>query len=295
RNARRNGGPTMNTPMPHGWRHWRLERRTDGLACLTLDRAGAAVNALSAEVMAELAAVLDALQADPPAGLVIRSGKAAGFIAGADIDAFAELNSPQQAQALVERGWRLFDRLAAVPYPTLALIHGHCLGGGLELALACRYRIAVDQPGTSLALPEVMLGIFPGWGGMRRLPAVIGAPAALDMMLTGRPADARRAAALGLVDARVPARLTDAAARQHVQSGRPARRARGIAGWLNRWPLKLLAARRAHRQIAAKDPQRHYAAAPAIVTLWARHGGNALRAPEIVHDILTSDTADRKS
>ncbi|CAP43754.1 3-hydroxyacyl-CoA dehydrogenase NAD-binding domain-containing protein [Bordetella petrii] len=281
----------MNTPMPHGWRHWRLERRTDGLAWLTFDRAGAAVNALSAEVMAELAAVLDALQADPPAGLVIHSGKAAGFIAGADIDEFAELNSPQQAQALVERGWRLFDRLAAVPYPTLALIHGHCLGGGLELALACRYRIAVDQPGTSLALPEVMLGIFPGWGGMRRLPAVIGAPAALDMMLTGRPADARRAAALGLVDARVPARLAEAAAAQQVRSGKPPRRARGMAGWLGRWPLKLLVARRAHRQIAARDPQGHYPAAPAIVTLWSRHDGNALRAPDVVQRILTSDTA----
>ncbi|MBO1112352.1 3-hydroxyacyl-CoA dehydrogenase NAD-binding domain-containing protein [Bordetella petrii] len=281
----------MNTAMPHGWRHWQLERRTDGLAWLTLDRAGAAVNALSAEVMAELAAVLDALQADPPAGLVIRSGKAAGFIAGADVDEFAGLDTPQQAQALVERGWHLFNRLAAVPYPTLALIHGHCLGGGLELALACRYRLAIDQPGTSLALPEVMLGIFPGWGGMRRLPAVIGAPAALDMMLTGRPADARRAAALGLVDARVPARLAQAAAGQHVRSGKPPRRARGVAGWLGRWPLKLLVARRAHRQIAAKDPQGHYPAAPAIVTLWSRHGGNALRAPDVVQRILTSDTA----
>lgn len=281
----------MNPDTTSSWRHWRLERHADGLAWLTIDRADAAVNALSAEVLSEFGAVLDELQARPPAGLIIRSGKAAGFIAGADVEEFAGLTTPEQARQLVERGWNLFDRLAAVSYPTLALIHGHCLGGGLELALACRYRLAIDQPGTSLALPEVMLGIFPGWGGMRRLPALIGAPAALDMMLTGRPADARRAAALGLVDARVPPRLTDAAARQHVQSGRPARRARGIAGWLNRWPLKLLAARRAHRQIAAKDPQRHYPAAPAIVTLWARHGGNALRAPEIVHDILTSDTA----
>ncbi|HYG43096.1 MAG TPA: enoyl-CoA hydratase-related protein, partial [Bordetella sp.] len=216
----------MNTPTSPAWRHWQLERQSDGLAWLTLDRAGSAVNALSAEVMAELAAVLDTLQAAPPAGLVIRSGKAAGFIAGADVDEFAQLATPQQAQALVERGWHLLNRLAAVSYPTLALIHGHCLGGGLELALACRYRLAVDEPGTSLALPEVMLGIFPGWGGMRRLPALIGAPAALDMMLTGRPVNARRAAALGLVDARVPARLADTAARQHVRSGKPPRRAR---------------------------------------------------------------------
>src|SRR5690606_22392401 len=211
---------------------------------LTLDRAGAAVNALSAEVMAEFSAALDALQADPPQGLVIRSGKAAGFIAGADVDEFSELRTPGQARALVERGWHLFNRLAAVPYPTLALIRGHCLGGGLELALACRYRLAVDEPGTSLALPEVMLGIFPGWGGRRRLPARAGPPAALDMMLTGRPADTRRAAALGLVDAKVPPRLADAAARAQVRSGKAPRRARGPAGWLDLWPLKLLVERR---------------------------------------------------
>ncbi|WP_175182357.1 enoyl-CoA hydratase-related protein, partial [Achromobacter aegrifaciens] len=184
--------------------HWRLERDADGLAWLTFDRAGSAVNALSADTMSELAVVLDALDAAPPAGLVIRSGKSTGFVVGADVNEFASLDTPEQARALVARGWDLFNRLAAVRYPTLALIQGHCLGGGLELALACRYRLVADQPGTSLALPEVMLGIFPGWGGMLRLPRLIGAPAALDMMLTGRGADARRAAALGLADARVP-------------------------------------------------------------------------------------------
>ncbi|MGH8818146.1 MAG: enoyl-CoA hydratase-related protein, partial [Achromobacter pestifer] len=178
--------------------HWRLERDADGLAWLTFDRAGSAVNALSADTMTELAVVLDALDAAPPKGLIIQSGKATGFIVGADVNEFASLDTPEQARALVARGWNLFKRLAAVRYPTLALIQGHCLGGGLELALACRYRLVTDQPGTSLALPEVMLGIFPGWGGMLRLPQVIGAPAALDMMLTGRGADARRAAALGL-------------------------------------------------------------------------------------------------
>src|SRR5690606_39029353 len=201
--AARNGGCTMTSTTkfsPSQWRHWRLEREADGLAWLTIDRADSAVNALSAEVMTELAQVLDSLQSAPPAGLIIRSGKAAGFIAGADVEEFAGLDTPQQAHALVERGWQLFNRLASVPYPTLALIQGHCLGGGLELALACRYRLAVDVPGSSLALPEVMLGIFPGWGGMRRLPALIGPASALVLMLTGRQADARKAAALGLVD-----------------------------------------------------------------------------------------------
>ena len=206
--------------------HWRLARDPDGLAWLTFDRAASAVNALSADTMAELALVLDALDKDPPKGLVIRSGKPTGFIVGADVNEFASLDTPEQGRALVARGWNLFNRLAAVRYPTLALIQGHCLGGGLELALACRYRLVADQAGVSLALPEVMLGIFPGWGGMLRLPRLIGAPAALDMMLTGRGADARRAAALGLADARVPPRLLEAAARARCcPASRRARRA----------------------------------------------------------------------
>ncbi len=271
--------------------HWRLERDTDGLAWLTFDRAGSAVNALSADTMAELAVVLDALDAAPPKGLIIQSGKATGFIVGADVNEFANLDTPEQARGLVARGWNLFNRLAAVRYPTLALIQGHCLGGGLELALACRYRLVADQPGTSLALPEVMLGIFPGWGGMLRLPQVIGAPAALDMMLTGRGADARRAAALGLADARVPTRLLHAAARQTVLSKKPPRRARGLGGLANRWPFKAIVANRARKQIAEKDPLGHYPAAPAIVTLWEKHGGNALQAPELIDGIISSDTA----
>ena len=94
----------------------------------------------------------------------LRSGKEAGFIAGADIEEFSQLDSAEKGRALVTRGWNLFNRLAAVPYPTLALVRGHCLGGGLELALACRYLLAVDESGTKMGLPEVMLGIFPGWG-----------------------------------------------------------------------------------------------------------------------------------
>ena len=181
-------------------KHWQLETEENGLAWLTLDKADAAANSLSAEVLSELSSALDQLDLYPPKGLMIRSGKAAGFIAGADIEEFSQLDTPEKGRDLVARGWNLFNRLAAVHYPTLAIIRGHCLGGGLELALACRYRIAVEEQGTKLGLPEVMLGIFPGWGGMKRLPAVIGPQAALDMMLTGKMLDARRAKKSGLVD-----------------------------------------------------------------------------------------------
>src|SRR5690606_28858291 len=290
-NLRRKGMIVANEFESLGLRNFHCRFDADKVAWLAIDCIDSPVNRLSAQVLAELSQALDYFDQTLPTGVVIHSAKDAGFIAGADIDEFAGLDTPQKGMELVSRGWTLFNRLAHVPYPTLALIRGHCLGGGLELALACRYRLAVDEPGTSLALPEVMLGIFPGWGGMRRLPALIGPPAALDMMLTGRPADTRRAAALGLVDAKVPPRLADAAARAQVRSGKAPRRARGPAGWLDLWPLKLLVERRALRQVAAKDPQGHYPAAAAIVTLWARHGGNALRAPDIVDRILTSDTA----
>jgi len=181
-------------------RHWKLDSDSDCLAWFTLDRAGVSINSLSAEVLAELRSALSNLAAAPPKGVVIRSGKDSGFIAGADIEEFERVKTVDDAVAIVKRGWDIFNELAAVPYPTLALIRGFCLGGGLELALACRYRVVVDEPGTRLGLPEVMLGIVPGWGGMRRLPRLAGAPAALDLLLTGRTIDARRAKKLGLAD-----------------------------------------------------------------------------------------------
>ena len=144
--------------------NWILTRGADGLARLTFDKAGATTNTLSAAVLAELNEALDQLDADPPKGLVIASGKANGFIAGADIDEFGMVKNEADAVALVKRGWDTFNRLAAVKYPTLALVRGFCLGGGFELALACRYRVVVDEPGTRLGLPEVMLGIVPGMG-----------------------------------------------------------------------------------------------------------------------------------
>ena len=231
--------------------HWRLERPNGAPAWLWLDRTDTSVNTLSAAVMAELGQVLAALAAAPPPALVIASAKTAGFIAGADIEEFGRLDSAAAARALVQRGWDLFERLAAAPYPTLALIRGHCMGGGLELALACRYRIAVDEPATRLALPEVMLGIVPGWGGMTRLPALVGAPRALDMMLTGRSLNALRARSAGLVDEAVPARVMRNAANMLVTSARAPHRPGPLLRLLN-GPLKPLVAARARKRIAAK-------------------------------------------
>ena len=258
--------------------NWTLERDADGIAWATLDVADAAANTLGAAVLTELASLLDALDRQPPTGLVIRSGKAAGFIAGANIDEFTRIDSAAAARALVERGWNLFARLASVSYPTLALVRGHCMGGGLELALACRYRLVVDEPATRLALPEVMLGIYPAWGGMLRLPQLIGPAAALDLMLTGKGIDAAKARRLGLADDCVPARVMDNAARILLLSGREPRRLPLLQRLLN-GPLAGIVAARANKQVATKALPEHYPAPFAIIDIWARYGGNALAVP----------------
>ncbi|THF62919.1 crotonase [Pseudothauera nasutitermitis] len=276
--------------MTVSYKNWRIERDAEGLAWLWFDRAESATNTLSAEALNELTRILTALESSPPRGLIIASAKPAGFIAGADIHEFTALDSPTAARALIERGWHAFEQLAAVRYPTLALVRGHCLGGGLELALACRYRVAVDEPGTRLALPEVMLGIVPGWGGMKRLPALIGPGAALDLMLTGKGLDARRAARLGVVDECVPPRVAENAARLLVVSGRPARRAPFVQRLLN-GPLKAVVAGQARKQVAARARPQHYPAPYAILDIWARHGGNALAAEREMATILGSSTA----
>ena len=270
-------------------KHWTLIREDSGIATATLDKADASANTLSAEVMAELATLLDQLDREPPRGLIFRSGKAAGFIAGADIEEFSRLENAAQGREIISRGWQLFNRLAAVPYPTLALVRGHCLGGGLELALACRYRVVVDEPATKLALPEVMLGIFPGWGGMKRLPELIAPGVALDMMLTGRNIDARRAKRLGLADECVPPRVMDATARGLVLSGRRPRQ-RPLVDRLLNGPLRGIVAAQARKQVAARARPEHYPAPYAIIDLWQKHDGNALLVPDIIDRIVGSAT-----
>lgn len=268
-----------------------LRRDETGIAWLDIDCALSAVNRLSAQVLNELGQVFDHLGKQPPEGLIIQSTKPAGFIAGADIDEFSSLDKADKGQALVTRGWSLFHRLATLPYPTLALIRGHCIGGGLELALACRYRLVVEQDDTRLSLPEVLLGIFPGWGGMMRLPRLIGPVAAMDMMLTGKSIDARRAVKLGLADAKVPLRLAHQAARSHVLSQQAPLQAKGLKAVLNLPWVRPLLARQIRKNINKRDPHQHYQAPRAIVQVWEKHGGNALKAPEIIEELTQSRLA----
>ncbi|HVE49175.1 MAG TPA: 3-hydroxyacyl-CoA dehydrogenase NAD-binding domain-containing protein [Casimicrobiaceae bacterium] len=269
-------------------RHWTLTRDHEGLATLTFDKADSSTNTLSADVMAEFNEALDALDREPPRGLIIRSGKSSGFIAGADIDEFGKIASEEAAIALVKRGWDTFERLAGVGYPTLALIKGYCLGGGLELALACTYRVAVDEPDTRLGLPEVLLGIVPAWGGVKRLPKLVGGPAALDLMLAGKTVDARKAKKIGLVDEAVPARIMENTAHGLLLS-KPAPRTLSLPLAMSLTPLgRKFIASQAAKQVARRARREHYPAPYAILDLFARYDGNALAVPSADPSSLVS-------
>src|SRR5581483_2457796 len=278
----------------NNYKHWKLETDRDKLAWLSFDKQGASTNTLSQEALAELDDAIDAARALAPRGLVIRSAKASGFIAGADVEEFTKIQSPQDALSIVRRGWDTFNKLAALPFPTVALIDGFCMGGGLELALACRYRIAVDQPGTRLALPEVMLGILPGWGGVKRLPRLVGPMAALDMLMTGRSVDARRARRMGLVDAAVPARIKENAARMTALEAPRPRRLPLAQAVMNMPLARPLIAAVARRQLRARARPEHYPAPYAILALWERYDGDPLAPhpddPASVASLAASDT-----
>lgn len=188
------------------YNNWSMTTDAKGFCWLTLDTKGGTANTLKAEALLEFDDILNNLKSQPPKGLVIKSGKTSGFIAGADITEFLDLTSVTEAVQTVQKAQAIFDKLAAIPYPTVAMINGYCLGGGLELSLACKYRVALDSPKTKIGLPEILLGVQPGWGGSVRMPRLIGSLNALGLILPGKTVDARTAYKLGLVDASVPDR-----------------------------------------------------------------------------------------
>ncbi len=260
-------------------RHWKLDVDAENLAWLVFDRAETGTNTFSSEVLRELAQVAGHLAAMPPRGLAILSAKDNGFAAGADVQEFTTLKNADEAMAFINLGNEVFDAIAALPFPTAAMVHGFCMGGGTELALACRYRIADDAPGTRIGLPEVMLGIVPGWGGAKRLPPLVGAAPALDLMLTGRAIDARRAKRIGLVDAVTPRRHFENAARKTLLET-PARGGPPLSAAATNWPgIRTLVARMSEKKVAEKARRDHYPAPYAIIALWRDHGGDVRNVP----------------
>jgi 3-hydroxyacyl-CoA dehydrogenase/enoyl-CoA hydratase/3-hydroxybutyryl-CoA epimerase len=253
--------------------HWETDK--DGLAWLTFDKQGESTNTFSKEALNQLSACLDEIKAASPKGLIIRSAKD-NFIAGADVEEFTRFKSPQEALAFVRLGWDVMQKLRDLPFPTTAMVNGFCMGGGVELALACRYRVALDDPKTRFALPEVMLGIMPAWHGVQWLPKLVGPAAAFDMLLTGRNVDARRAKRIGLVDQAVPLRILENTARMVTLEAKPEKKL----------PLSQRAmlffrsfvVSQARKQVAKRAKREHYPAPYAILELWRKYDGDPFAA-----------------
>jgi 3-hydroxyacyl-CoA dehydrogenase/enoyl-CoA hydratase/3-hydroxybutyryl-CoA epimerase len=254
------------------WQHLRLANDEDGIAWLLFDKKESTANTLDEPVLTEFNAVLEKIERDRPRGLVIRSAKDSGFIAGADVAQFRELKEPAQVEALLAKGHAVLDRLDRLPLPTVAVIHGYCLGGGLEFALACDKRIAID--GASFGFPEVLLGLHPGLGGTVRLPLLISPIHAMTMMLTGRTERTRRAKSLGLVDAVTQERHVRAAVKDAILGQLKAHRQGLVDRLLRTGPARKLLASRMQREVANKAPKQHYPAPYALIDLWVAHGGN---------------------
>ena len=275
---------------------WRSELDAAGVAWLTFDKPGSSANTLGHAVLLELEQQLAALARQTPRGLVIRSGKASGFIAGADIREFTQFGSEAEALEHIRAGQRVCAQLAALACPTVAAIHGFALGGGLELALACRYRVAVGDARLALGLPEVQLGIHPGFGGTVRSVQLLGVRPAMSLMLTGRPVRADRALRIGLVDRLVPSReALDGAASLILRAAPAPHRPPLLERLLNAPGVRPLVKTSLLRQVAKQARRDHYPAPYAIVELWVRYGARGEAAYEAearsIASLFHSDTA----
>ena len=255
--------------------HWQSEKDEAGVVWLCLDKADSSANVLSASVLQELADNIKLFENFPPPGLVIYSGKNNGFVMGADINEFTEIENPDEAYTLIRLGQQVLDRLAALKCPTVAVINGFALGGGLELAMACDYRIAHQLSKPVIGLPEVQLGLHPGFGGTIRAVQIAGVRAAMQLMLTGRPITIKKALRQGLVD-----RVCDAEdwrpAVTRIITSRPAKsKAPFVDRLLNFALFRPFIVRVLRKQVAGKARQDHYPAPSAIIDLWAKHGASA--------------------
>ncbi len=261
----------------HMMRHWRWDTDRQGLAWLTFDKAGESINTFSREALEELSTVLDDIAAAVPKGLIIRSAKES-FIGGADIQEFADFKGADDAIAFTRLGWDTFQKLRELPFPTTAMVNGFCMGGGMEMALACRYRVALDDPKTRFGQPEVMVGVIPAWHAMEWLPPLVGPTVAMDLLLTGRSVDARRAKRIGLVDEAVPLRIFENTARILTLEAPPRKKLPFFQSLLL-GPLKGLVVSQARKQVAKKAKREHYPVPYAILDIWKDYGGNALIVP----------------
>ncbi len=257
--------------------HWNIEETDNGIVWLGMDVEDSSANVLSAAVLAELNQILSKLSKSSPAGIAVTSNKDKGFIAGADIKEFTKISNHKEALELVEFGQNVFNQLDNISCPTIAVINGFCMGGGLELALACDYRIALEDAKTRLSLPEVRLGIHPGYGGTVRIFRYLNPLVAMDLMLTGRSISTSYAKKIGLVDDAIPKRLLNSSAEKMLIKKPSKRKAPKISKLLNNAIVRPLVAMQMRKQVAKKANPEHYPAPYAIIEHWQKHFGNELK------------------
>ncbi len=256
-------------------KQWCMDKDADNIIWLGLDRVGQGTNSINAEVLDELNLLLqDIANMRDIQGLIIYSCKPKGFIAGADVKTFSDLDVPERASAFLNKGQAVFSRLERMKISTVAMIDGFCLGGGMELALACDYRIATDSDDTRLGLPEILLGIHPGWGGVVRLPRLIGGFNALSqVILTGSMLRAKKAKKLGMVDDVVPLRQLKRAAVYYVKN-KPAKHKPSFLQSLDAYtPARFLMAKLLRHEVAKKVRKAHYPAPFAVIDFWEKESG----------------------
>lgn len=262
------------------YKNWDLQRDHEHILWLGLSRHDAAVNSINQEVLDELNSLLQEIAQDKNAiGLVIYSKKEKGFIAGADVNVFTQFEHAAQAVEFLQKGQSVFSRLQALTIPTVAMIDGFCMGGGYELALACTYRIASDEKDTRIGLPEVMLGIHPGWGGTVRLPRLIGGFKALSqVMLTGKAHASKAAKGLGMIDEVVPVRQLKRAAVYFIKTKPQLHKPSWIEALTNQSWMRKPLAYLMRRTVAQRVRKEHYPAPYSIIDLWENEGGIGERA-----------------
>jgi 3-hydroxyacyl-CoA dehydrogenase/enoyl-CoA hydratase/3-hydroxybutyryl-CoA epimerase len=260
--------------------NWTLQVDADRVAWLSADVAGSSANVLSGDMVRELAAKLTEIAALRPIGLVVQSGKASGFIAGADIKEFVQIRSPAEGYALVRAGQSVMQQLEDLPCPTVAAIHGFALGGGLELALACTYRVGADDAALSLGLPEVLLGIHPGFGGTVRSVRLVGVRQSLELMLKGRPFRGARALSVGLLDELVPPAELAARAKALLLRRPPKKAPPLMDRLMNLSVARPWVAKQTNATLRRSVRREHYPAPYAIVDLWQRYGATGMAAYE---------------
>jgi 3-hydroxyacyl-CoA dehydrogenase / enoyl-CoA hydratase / 3-hydroxybutyryl-CoA epimerase len=264
----------------NNYKHWDLQRDIDAILWLGLNRKDTNVNSINEEVLDELNSLLHEISQDKETiGLIVYSAKEKGFIAGADVNAFSKFETSAQAVDFLRKGQAVFARLQMLTIPSLAMIDGFCMGGGYELALSCTYRIASDENDTRIGLPEVMLGIHPGWGGSVRLPQLIGGFNALSqIILTGSVVSAARAKSLGMVDDVVPVRQLKRAAVYFIKNKPPKHKPSFLHALTNNAWLRKPIAALMRRNVAKRVREEHYPAPYAIINLWEKEGGVGDRA-----------------